>query len=543
MSNALAPRINPPHTDRMHFLSAEALRNLDQLQIAAGTPGVELMGRAARALAREILFLLGPERPPVCICAGPGNNGGDGFGLALHLHRARIPVEIRVAAPRERFRGDALTFLRAAEDAGVPLHFLPNPRSWLPPDPFSPPYRILIDALLGTGSSSAPRDTLAAAVAWFLDPARHAYRIAVDLPSGMDPDTGRPFDPSLCVAADLTLTLGAPKAGFLDDRSLPWTGSIQVLELGLPLSDIASASSSPWTTLSLDEAAALLPHRPPDAHKGRFGHVLVLGGAPSMPGAPVLSARAALRAGAGLATLFAPPSLLAATTPFPELLLHPAASGSHGTLCPQPLDFSRANAIALGPGLGLDNDTRAFTRQVLVDCPLPLVLDASALRALASQPDAWRHAACPRVLTPHPGEMAALLGLSTAEVQADRPSALEAALHLSGSAVLLKGARTRIALPTGLRFLTLCGNAGMATAGSGDVLTGILAALLAQRLPLEHATPLAAWLHARAGDLAAFRLGPTSLQASDLLDTLPLVLRHLAARQPNPPLPFPPPFC
>jgi NAD(P)H-hydrate epimerase len=511
----------------MSFLSATSVRDLDAAAIRDGTPGTDLMARACRALADEVLFLMEHRRGSVLICAGPGNNGGDGFGLALHLQQSGVPVDVWVAAGRERVTGDARVFLEAAEGSGVSIHFRPDAAEWSHPPLFCPPYALLVDALLGTGSRSAPEGVLAAAILALKTLSSQAPLFAVDLPSGLNPDTGLPFDPTLCLQADFTLTLAAAKLGFSHDASAEWTGSVTVLDLGFSESDLALHAEGVDAVMDLRQARRLLLPPAVDTHKGRQGHLAVIGGSSGMCGAPVLSSRAALRSGAGLVTLFGPPLCSAAAHMYPELMTRTLNAGKKGTLCEQPLDLGRANAVLLGPGMSVDEDTRAFTRVLLRTWPGPTVLDASALGVLAGLPEPVGPS---RVLTPHPGEMSLLLGLPLEALQQDRAGAVDTAIRRSGSTVVLKGPHTRIGSPTGARWINLNGNPGLATAGSGDVLGGILGALLAKGLSPEHAAPLAVFLHGRAGDVASMRKGRSGMCSGDVIDAMPSVLHHLQGR-------------
>ncbi|MCH8512574.1 MAG: NAD(P)H-hydrate dehydratase [Kiritimatiellae bacterium] len=497
------------------------MRDFDARAVAAGTPGTVLMGRACRGLAREFFSLCAGSRPSVLICAGPGNNGGDGFGLAAHLHLAGWRTEVWVTSERARVGGDALAYLQWAESVGVPLTFCPDPEDWPVEIGALPCVDWVVDAVLGTGTGDAPRKTPAAAVATLRALAADARVLAVDLPTGLDADRGVPFDPEKCVRADATFTLGAAKAGFLADASAYWTGPITVIDLGFSPEELAQASVQPISVMHPARWAQLNPRRDPESHKGTYGHVLVIGGSPGMTGAVAMSAKAALRSGAGLVSMFVPASAM----PFldaalPEIMVRGGRETSEGTLAEQKIDFSAYTAAVIGPGLGKNPETAALLRQVFAECPIPLVVDADALRLLA---DAWADSndcptpAAPRVLTPHPGEMAALCGCDTADVQSVRAEKCLEAAKKYQSVVVLKGNRTRICFPNGDQWLNLNGNPGMATGGSGDVLAGMLAGLLGRGLPPETAVPAAVYLHGRAGDRAAIRLGQDALTALDLL--------------------------
>ncbi len=498
------------------------MRDFDARAVAAGIPGTVLMGRASRGLAREFFSLCGAARPSVLICAGPGNNGGDGFGLAAHLHLAGWRTEVWVTSERARVGGDALEFLQWAETVGVPITFCPDPEDWPVEIGTLPCVDWVVDAVLGTGTGDVPRKTPAAAVATIRALAADARVLAVDLPTGLDADRGLPFDPDRCVRADATFTLGAAKAGFLDDTSARWTGSITVIDLGFSPEELAKASVQPISVMHPARWAQLNRRRDPESHKGGYGHVLVIGGHPGMTGAVSMAARAALRSGAGLVSMLTP----ASCAPFldaalPEIMVRAGRESPMGTLAEQAIDFSAYSAAVIGPGLGKNPETAALLRQIFAKCPLPLVVDADALHLLAGmREDAGNcpPSAAPRVLTPHPGEMAVLCGCDTADVQSARAEKCLEVAKTYRSIVVLKGNRTRIAFPNGDQWLNLNGNPGMATGGSGDVLAGMLAGLLGGNLAPEIAVPAAVYLHGRAGDRAAVRLGENALTAPDLLD-------------------------
>lgn len=505
----------------MAFLSAQSMRDFDTRAIQSGIPGTSLMARASRGLATELLSLQGPLPASALVCAGPGNNGGDGFGLAKLLHESGWRVQVWVAAPAERVKGDARVFLDRATAAGVPVRFLPNPEDWELDPGELPLVNWAVDALLGTGAGGAPRETPAAAIRLLQKLSCESHVLAVDLPSGMRADTGEPEDPSLCVQADHTFTLGAAKAGFLNEASARWTGSVTVIDLGFDAGELATASVAPLSLVLPRQAREAFPRREPDSHKGTFGHVLVIGGSGGMTGAPILAAQAALRGGAGLVSALLPASLAGAVdAAHPSIMVLSGREDDASRLVDQDLDLSSHDTLVIGPGMRHSKQTAALTRRVLKSFPGPIVVDADAIRAFAGCPDDLANARGKLVLTPHPGEMACLLGISTGEVQADRSASVLRAAERSRAVVALKGARTRVADPDGRQWINLNGNPGMATGGSGDVLAGLLGAFLAQGLDPVRATTLAVFLHGRAGDRAALKHSQASLTAMEMLGAI-----------------------
>lgn len=444
---------------------------------AFGVPGFALMQRAADALWREALRRWPGARRMSVFC-GPGNNGGDGFLLALRARAAGR--EVRVFAAPGPGRGDARQARRAWLDAGGGVDPLPAAAPLLAAD-------LHVDALFGSGLNRA----LAGAPARVVEllNASAAPVLAIDVPSGLDADTGACPGPAVHAAA--TLCLVAWKRGLFTRAARDHCGALALAPLDLPEALHAGASAD----AHLLAPAQLAPRRR-DSHKGRFGHLLVLGGDTGFGGAVRLAGEAALRCGAGRVSVITRPehvgALLAAR---PELMVRGSAAGR----IPEAL-LRGADVLAVGPGLGRDAWGSALLAPALAAAQ-PLVLDADALNLLAAGP--MRFAGRAVVLTPHPGEAARLLGTDVATVQADRFAAARALADQFAAVIVLKGAGTIIARPEGAAAVCPWGNPAMATAGMGDVLTGVIAALLAQGLDAWTAACIGTGWHARAGDAAA----------------------------------------
>jgi len=519
---------------------------------------------------------------PVTVLAGKGNNGGDGLVAARYLAGRGLPVEVVLAEPPEAYSGDALANLEAltgGADPGLPVRVRVFGRDISPAEAAELCSRssVVIDALLGTGAKGPPREPAATLIrlirliaaakpgpepgsgpgAWSgagpgLEAGGRAggrprpFVLAVDLPSGLDADTGEAADP--CVKADATVTLGGVKAGLVQPAASELVGRLYLAPIGLPESCLDRAWREGPVTLEWllpREAAALLPARPVTGHKGTFGHVWIVAGSPGYSGAAVLAGLGALRAGAGLVTVACPETVRSVVAvALPEALTKGLPQGADGRLeraAARELEeaLTRAGgrrALVVGPGLGATPETRSFLTELLQGPAgrLPIVLDADALNALALEgPEevtrrlAARQAGTggpppePLVLTPHPGEMARLTGRSVPDIQADRVKAAGLAARAWGVVLALKGAGTVVASPEGAVWINATGNPGMATGGSGDVLAGAIGAFLAQGL-----TPLAAALagvsaHGLAGDLAAREIGSRGLLASDIAHRLP----------------------
>lgn len=476
---------------------AAQVRELDRRAIDVhGIPGYTLMQRAA-AVAWQALQQRWPAAQRLAVVCGPGNNGGDGYVLARLARAAGRELRLfAVGGPPAR--GDAVLAHADWLAAGGRVEALDAEAL--------APAEVVVDALFGIGLTRPPAGAAAVAIA-AMNRARVAGAgvLAIDLPSGLDGDTGSL--PGAAVAADLTVSFIGRKLGLHTGEGPALAGDIVFDDLGVPAA-AHDGLAVQGRLLDLADLPRWLPPRRRSAHKGSHGHVLVVGGDAGMAGAALMAARAALRAGAGLVNLATRPAHVAALVAAqPELMVH----GVDSAAALQPL-LARASVVAIGPGLGQGEWGRALLGAVL-DTRLPLVLDADALNLLAIEPlarDNW-------VLTPHPGEAGRLLGQTTATVQADRLAALQALRQRYGGTSVLKGAGSLVSgVPT---WLCPYGNPGMAVGGMGDVLTGIIAALLAQGLARECAAAAGVLVHALAGDRAA-AAGERGLLPSDLLAEL-----------------------
>ena len=518
----------------MKLLTAAEMRGLEERAAAAGAPADALMEQAGLAVAQEAWMQLGSlEDRRIVVLVGPGNNGGDALVAARHL--AEWGAQVRCYALRPR--GDA--HWRAAIEAGAACGAVEEDEDFAALDALFAGAEMVIDGLLGTGSSRSIDGDLAeimrrlgAARARTVPP----KLIAVDLPTGVDADSGR-VDP-LAAAADETVTFHAPKVGLYLQPGASLAGSVQAVEIGIP----AGLDEQLGTELLERRAArALLPARAPDAHKGTHGTLLIVAGSLRYPGAAILAANAAYRAGAGLVTVAAPASLVGSmVAAAPEATWLPLPEGGHpGAVGPAALPLlhealESASALAVGCGLGLHPASAELVHRLLADpalADLPgVVVDADALNHLAAGPG-WS-AAAPLVLTPHPGEMARLTGRSSGEVQAARLDLARRSAAEWGATVLLKGANTVIAAADGRARVSEIAQPALATAGTGDVLTGAVGALLAQGLAPFDAAALAVYLHAEAGNRAMRSHGTIGVTAGDVAAQLALASRSLAGEEP-----------
>jgi NAD(P)H-hydrate epimerase len=490
------------------------MREIDRVAIEAfAIPSITLMDRAGRAVADAAAALAAPGGRFVVVCGG-GNNGGDGYVAARVLRAAGRDARVIALMPAERLSPDARAVREQADRAGVPIdEGVLSPLEAGVGD-------VVVDAIFGTGLARPPDGAFAEAIAR-IEAARVAGArvLAVDVPSGLSADTGRPLGG--CVRADRTVTFGFLKRGLVLHPGLSLAGEVTVDDIGIP-AEAARRVPVGCELLTEMEARLLLPPRPPEAHKGDAGRLLVVAGSAGKTGAAHLALTGALRGGAGLVTLASRPEVLPfALAGRPEAMsVALAGSGPLGRADLQPLLAAAhdADALAIGPGIPRGPETAELLRALLQRAGKPAVLDADALNALAGDPALFGGLGAPLLLTPHPGEMARLCATSVAEVQADRIGIAEAKARAWGATVLLKGARTVVADGDAPPAVIATGNPGLATGGTGDVLTGLCGALLAGGLPPPAAGRVAAWVHGRAGDVAARRFGVRGLVAGDLGD-------------------------
>jgi len=487
--------------------TAEQCRVLDRTAIERfGIPGFRLMQRAGQALW-AVIGQRWPGLGRITIVCGSGNNGGDGLVVAGLAWQAGMEVQLVVVGERfaERLHGEALEAWQWLSGFGV------KAETWHPGIEFDG--ELVVDALLGIGLSGQVRGEAANVIAQIN---RCAVPVlAVDIPSGLCADTGAVLGSA--VMADLTLTFIALKQGLLTHEGVDCVGELLFDGLLLPEEVFEQVPVSAFRTDS-EDLHELLPSRPRSAHKGRYGHLLVIGGELGMGGAALMAAQAALRCGVGLVSLATREEhRLAAIVRAPEVMCHGVEEADDL----EPL-LARADVIVVGPGLGQQLWGRTLL-QAALDSGKPLLLDADALNLLAQ--DAVATSACEWVLTPHPGEAARLLETDIADIQANRFEQVRELQSRYGGTLVLKGAGT---LSCDGDVIHLCsdGNPGMATAGMGDVLSGVIGALLAQRLAPVDAARIGVLVHARAADLCARQLGARGLLATDLLSTLPLALNE-----------------
>lgn len=514
----------------MKVVTAAQMRELDRRSIQErGIDGLDLINDAGRAIAHAVADVQ-PDPGPVLVLCGKGNNGGDGFAAARFLAKAGYRVTVMMALGRPDAGSDAeraFEQLDARHIEIVPFTTLDDLDARLEDAD------VVVDALLGTGARRPLRDPLPAIIA-----AVNASRlpvVAADLPTGLDADEGLSTDAAsdpepATIRAAITVTMGLPKVGLLSARGVRAAGRVRVEPLRFPR-DLLSDAAITRSTLMLGEAARLLPARPLDGHKGTFGTVLVCAGSRAMPGAAMLATLGALRGGAGLVRLMAPrPVLDAVSMQLPEALLAPAGFAMEDLLAPLDVDsleglLDNVDAVVMGPGITTSEPAAAFVRQMLAAVRVPIVIDADALNIIAA--DDSIKLPNTAVATPHPGEAARLLGAYVAEVQGARWKAAPDLVERLGCTVILKGFGSLVAAPGRDTTHLPAGNTALARGGSGDVLAGVVGALLAQGCEPYDAARLGGFVCGLAADRALDEASPRGVLTREVAAALPRAWRDL----------------
>ncbi|MFN7997879.1 MAG: NAD(P)H-hydrate dehydratase [Bryobacteraceae bacterium] len=512
----------------MKVLTAAQMREVDRRTIEMGIPGLVLMENAGHRVVELLMEKFGPlSEQRIAILCGKGNNGGDGLVVARQLFTRFRPGALHVvlfAAP-EDLKGDAAQNYRMLQVCGCPVSGEIPAAARLA--------TVVVDALLGTGISGPAAGVMLEAIREINRGFPLAKVVAVDIPSGMPSDSGHPAGEQ--ARADYTVTFTAPKSAHVLAPNCDRAGELRVCAIGSP-PEMFEEDAAIW--LSLVEPrwfGHFLAPRPPDSHKGTFGHVLVIAGSRGKTGAAAMSGMAALRSGAGLVTVASAESAIPVIAAHAaELMTEPLSETPAGSPSVHNLDDGRLTAIvktkdviAMGPGLGTHPDAVALVRRAFMEFQQPVVADADALNALAGWD--WSGEGKLRVLTPHPGEMARLTGKKTSEISADRVGAARGLAMERHVIVVLKGERTLIAFPDGRVWINPTGSPAMATGGTGDILTGLIAGFLGQ-FPKEpdKAVAAAVYLHGLAGQLAARTLTEQCVVATDLLRYLPAAMEECA---------------
>lgn len=497
------------------LVTAVQMRAIENASAEVGIAPAELMESAGRRLSEVAIKNALPTGQFLILCGG-GNNGGDGLVAARYLASAGRSVVVELVGDATKLKEDPARNLKALNAAGVTPREIPDNHQVVPGD-------VVIDAIFGTGLDRIPEGVHANAIrrigVWR---ATGAKVVAADLPSGLHTDTGQVFTPA--VRADVTVAFGHLKVGQAVEPGASHCGEVEVADIGMPGSTLKAATGNPTWLVTEEAASSRIPERKRDTHKGSYGHVLVIAGSWGKTGAAALTAKACLRAGVGLVTVATrPESMVPVMSHAPEVMGVELVSDG-------PLNVSDLNslleaadgkqAIILGPGLPRGPETLKLFGSLFEEIDIPLVLDADALNAIAEDLGVLGKAKGPLILTPHPGEMSRLCGKSTRVVQESRMDIARDFATKYHLTLVLKGARSLVCGDDGAVYVNPTGNPGMATAGTGDVLSGVIGALVAQGLSPLNAAISGVYAHGLAGDLAAKRCGQLGLMATDVVDSL-----------------------
>jgi hydroxyethylthiazole kinase-like uncharacterized protein yjeF len=515
----------------MKVVTADQMKTLDRRTIhERGVPGIDLMENAGKG-ATEVILRRFPNLPRkrVAIIAGKGNNGGDAFVIARHLINRDLEVNIFLLAENKAVKGDAKTNLDILTKDGIEVRELVTLREFesIRDDLLS--HDLFIEGILGTGLASEVKGYYREVISTLNATGKPI--VAIDIPSGLDATSGKPL--GTCIKAAFTPTFGLPKVGQLIHPGVEFVGELEVIDIGIP-GDLIEEEDIRSHLIQYEDIQGLLAvPRHADTHKGDYGHLLVLAGSVGKTGAAALACKAAMRVGAGLVTLGIPRSLNeimevklteTMTMPLPETKSRTLGLDAFREI----MEISQGiQALVIGPGISTTDETAQLVRKLVKSLPFPLVIDADGLTALSVEPEILKDIESPIILTPHPGEMARLTGLSSKAIQEDRIETSRNFAIEYGVYLVLKGSRTIIAQPDGNIHINPSGNPGMASGGTGDVLTGMIGGLVCQGLRPASAAIAATYIHGLAGDLVADERGEMALIATDLLEKIPHVLREM----------------
>ncbi len=516
----------------MKVFTAQKMQEIDRRTIEdIGIPGIVLMENAGRGTFSQIMKRFPDKlKKQVSVICGKGNNGGDGFVIARYLNNIGVNVSVLLLAPEHDIKGDALINLTSYKKISGSVIEVSDKASWIKTfNNFVCKSELIIDAIFGTGLSSEVRG-LYRTVIDNLNNLSDVSVVSVDIPSGIDASSGRIL--GTAVSADLTCTFGFSKTGLVMEPGKSRAGTIEIIDIGIP-PNVVKSDDIDTIVPDNDYFHGLLPERKPDSHKGSFGHALIIAGSKGKTGAASLCGMAAMRSGTGLVTLAVPGSMNnAVESKTLEIMTEPLADSIDGTLTKESIPriiklLEGKNAVAIGPGLSVTDDTKTLLVEFIKLCQVPVVIDADGLNILAENLSILKNRSSAIILTPHPGEMSRLTGLSTRQIQENR---VETARNFSIEHqvyLVLKGSGTVICNPYGRTFINPTGNPGMASGGMGDALTGIITGLLAQGLNTLDAAVFGVFAHGMAGDIVAKENAPTGLLASDVIERIPSTLNCL----------------
>jgi len=514
----------------MYLVTAKEMQMMDQEAIRnIGIPGRVLMENAGSGAFRFMCRVF-PDlaEKSVGVVAGRGNNGGDSFVMARYLSQKSISVKVYLLCEKDSVQGNARANLDLLAPLGVPVVEIPDAGAFKKQKAAMRRHDIWVDGIFGTGLKSDVKGHYKAVIL-FLNALRKPV-FAVDIPSGLNADNGQVC--GVCVQAQATATFAFPKIGHVVYPGAAHTGKLDIIDIGIP-GLVADNILPRQFVLEEDVLRDVLQERDPNTHKGRTGHLLAIAGSPGKSGAAAMTATAAMRAGAGLVTLGVPKSLNTVlesqvtevmTYALPETTDHMLDTSAMDAL--QDLLIGKS-CLAIGPGIGTAEETKQLLFRLLEKIAMPVVIDADGLNILSEKPEILRSLNIPVILTPHPGEMGRLCGVSPAAVQEDRIGRARYVATSYHVHVVLKGARTVMAHPDGRVFVNLTGNPGMASGGMGDVLTGVIAGFVTQGYAPEDAVHLGVFLHGAAADHQSIHSGPFGYLATDVMNQLPHEIQKL----------------
>ena len=514
----------------MYLVTASEMQQMDRKTIKSfGLPGKVLMENAGRGATGIFLKAFGDlSTQKVGIMAGRGNNGGDGFVMARYLAQKGIRVTVFLLSRPAMIKGDAAGNFKLLAPLGIPVYELPDRDSFSRRKTALRSQDVWIDAIFGTGLNSDVKGYYKQVIDTINRSNKPVF--SVDVPSGLNTDTGQPC--GACIRAHTTATFAFAKTGHLLYPGATYSGKLEIVDIGIPPHIVEEVQPLQYL-LTPEYVSGCLKIRPPEAHKGNTGHLLVIAGSPGKTGAAAMSAMSALRSGAGLVTLGIPRSLNPILeTQVLEAMTCPLPETPEGMLAASSLDpimnlLADKKCLAIGPGLGLAEDSQKLVHRIIPECRVPVVIDADGLNSLVGKTKLLKKSKCPLVLTPHPGEMARLMDTTVSQVQKDRIKCSREFARTYNVHIILKGARTVIAHPDGKVFVNPTGNPGMASGGMGDVLTGIVAGLIAQGYSPRTSTHVATYLHGAAADAQVNARGPIGYIASDVMNDLPRQIGQL----------------
>ena len=506
------------------------MQEIDRIAIDDyGISGIVLMENAAKGVVAS-LFKKFPDikDKKVGIFAGKGNNGGDGLAVARLLTDEDISVTVYLLSKKDMLKGDAKTNLEKAEEMGVKIFEITSLDELEDVKDNILKNDIFIDAIFGTGLTSGVKGYYINVIK-FINSSKK-FILSIDIPSGLSSDTGEIIGGH--INADMTVSLCLPKIGEIIYPAAEYVGDLEVVDIGIPES-IIDKENIKVNLIEEKDVIGLLPKRKPDSHKGTYGHLVVIAGSRGKGGAAALSSLSALRAGAGLVTLALPECLnVSFEAAIPEVMTLPLPDTDEGTINESAFDMlieflEGKSAVLIGPGITTNQSTSSLIKNLIKKISCPMLIDADGLNIATDEIKLLKKKKTPVIVTPHPGEMARLLNTTSKKVQGDRIGAGRRLATKYGIYVILKGARTIIATPDGDVYINPTGNPGMATAGTGDVLSGIIAGFLCQGFSAKDSSILGVYLHGMAGDISASNLSQTALIASDLIRALPEVIKRI----------------